>query len=87
MDAKLTPFLIREFLRGLVDRSTLPPLLVRQLEAIQRRVIRQGTRYAKRENKAREYRGVALAGGGKRELARRSGELYRQSTDSQRDRI
>jgi hypothetical protein len=43
-----------------------------------RPLTRKQVRRIKRETKAREYRAVALAGGGKREVARRSGATYRQ---------
>lgn len=39
---------------------------------------RKALRFIKRELKAQEYRKAALSGGGKREVARRSGELARQ---------
>lgn len=69
----VTPFLLRQFLAGMSQTAldALPSFLKGQLETIGRRMQRQTFRAHKREAKAQQYRMAALAGGGKREVARR----------------
>lgn len=55
----ITPSLFRDFMRGLVDRAALPQFLVRQLETIQRRLLRRQLRAAKRHYKATHHTGKA----------------------------
>lgn len=71
---EITPSLIRQMFSGALDMSTLPAALRGQIQAIGRRMQRQALRAHKREQKAQEYRRVALAGGGKREVARRAAQ-------------
>lgn len=69
----VTPYLLRQFMVGMSQTAldALPSFLKGQLESIGRRMQRQAFRAHKRDIKARQYRAVALSGGGKREVARR----------------
>jgi hypothetical protein len=74
----VTPKLLRQFMQGGISQDVLamlPRFLVAELEQIARRLQRQQARYVKRETKAIEYRSAALAGGGKREVARRARQI------------
>lgn len=70
----VTPDLFRQFMSGMAQDAfdKLPGLLRAQLESMRRRAYRQALRAQRRETKAQAYRAAALAGGGKREVARRA---------------
>lgn len=74
----VTPHLLRQFMQGAISRDVLdmlPRFLVADLQQIARRIQRQAFRAQKRETKAQQYRMAALAGGGKREVARRARQM------------
>lgn len=68
---------IRHALRGLLSLDSLPFGIRAIVEREQRKRVRQGNREVRRLLKANQYRAVALAGGGTREVARRARQMLK----------
>jgi len=75
----ITPVLVRQFMDGQITLDALPNLLRGQIATIARRLQRQAARAHQRDFRAFAYRKAALAGGGKREVARRLRQIERGS--------
>jgi hypothetical protein len=67
--------LLHQALRGMFDFNALPKALQGVFKAVQVKRARQGNRGVRRFLKARQYLSAALAGGGAREVARRSRQI------------
>lgn len=71
MRDQVSNYTFRQALQGQISLDALPLELRGRIQTLWRKMQRQHVRFVKREAKAQQYRAVALAGGGKREVARR----------------